>query len=997
MKSNTVCAKGRKVGDRQPILRDCGLGSSQGSASGAEAAGLPKRHELLPRRADCGARMRREALPSLGRIFVLLGILLMTASPSSLAGQTAVNVPMQLTLGSGLNYPSGVAVDAAGNVFVADENNNRVLKLPAGGGPQTTVFNVDNDAVAGIAVDTVGDLYVAESKAGYVVKVSADGSPETRLGTGLVSAYTVAVDGAGDVFIVDNESSHVVEVPAGGGPQITLPITGLNDPQGVAVDAKGDVLVADPYNQRVVKLPAGGGAQTTVGTGWVFPFALSVDPSGDLFVTDVGGGSATGKVIEVPANGGAQTTIASALGVPQGVAADGQGDVYISNTGSNSVLKIETRGVNFGPVNVCPVGHATPAPCSETLTMKYNVTLPQGVSVGNVFTLGSAPLDFNVAAPTSTTCGVVTSGTSCTVAVTFSPKRPGLREGAVLIVGSDGNLLATTFLRGTGLGPEIAFTSSAETLVGSGLKQPAAVAMDGQGDVYIADAGNGRLVVIPAGGGTPVIQNTGGFPTGIAVDGAGDLFVSDFYGGDVQELTLYGQESTPASGLKNPVAIAIDGAGDAFIADSGNNRVLEVPAGGMPSSTVGTGLLSPEGVAVDAAGDVFIADGGNDRVVEVSTVNGAQSSIGSGLSNPAGVAVDAAGDVFITDTGNNRLVEVPAGGGPQIVLLSSLNYPTGIYVDASGDILVADTNNNRVVELKRSTIPALSFAATQVATVSTDSPQTVAAQNVGNQPLDLTNVSYPIDFPVDFDADGSEDLCVGQLNMAPGQLCYMPVDFTPLHAGSLSESLVLTDNSLNAAGAKQSITLSGTATTSGGPAPLTSPAQGSTLPGPTVTFAWTAASSATGYYLYIGSTGVGSSNLYKSSELKVTTHTSTTMPTNGETIYVRLITNYNGTEVHNDYTFTAARQGAITTPKPGSKFTAASVTFDWSAGVGATGYYIQISSKGVGKDDLYNSAETTATTLTFTKMPTTGKKIYVRLITSFNGVLAHTDYTFTAK
>jgi hypothetical protein len=72
-----------------------------------------------------------------------------------------------------------------------------------------------------------------------------------------------------------------------------------------------------------------------------------------------------------------------------------------------------------------------------------------------------------------------------------------------------------------------------------------------------------------------------------------------------------------------------------------------------------------------------------------------------------------------------------------------------------------------------------------------------------------------------------------------------------------------------------------------------------------VAFTWTAAPGATGYYLWIGSTGPGSNNIYNSAPKTVTTYTFTQMPTNGEPIYVRLITNYNGIWVNQDYTYTA--------------------------------------------------------------------------------------------
>ena len=177
---------------------------------------------------------------------------------------------------------------------------------------------------------------------------------------------------------------------------------------------------------------------------------------------------------------------------------------------------------------------------------------------------------------------------------------------------------------------------------------------------------------------------------------------------------------------------------------------------------------------------------------------------------------------------------------------------------------------------------------------------------------------------------------------------------------------------------------------------LTSPAPGSTLASANVAFGWTASANATGYYLLIGSTGVGSNNLYNSAEKTGTSYTFNSMPTNGGTIYVRLITNFSGTWVHNDYTYTAASQAMLTSPTPGSALTGASVTFAWTAAANATGYYMLIGSTGVGSNNLYNSAEKTGTSYTFNSMPTNGETVYVRLVTNYSGTWMHNDYTYTA-
>jgi hypothetical protein len=187
--------------------------------------------------------------------------------------------------------------------------------------------------------------------------------------------------------------------------------------------------------------------------------------------------------------------------------------------------------------------------------------------------------------------------------------------------------------------------------------------------------------------------------------------------------------------------------------------------------------------------------------------------------------------------------------------------------------------------------------------------------------------------------------------------------------------------------------------TAAGPATIIAPANSSVLPGPAATFTWTAEPSALGYYLWIGTGGTGSNDIYNSGlkSASTTSYTFTSLPAQGQTIYVRLITNFNGQWLSRDYTYTAATASVLTAPNPGSTFTGPSATFTWTAAPGATGYYLWIGSLGVGSNDIYNSQLKTGTSYTFGSLPTNGEVLYVRLFTSFNGITAYNDYQFTAQ
>jgi len=302
--------------------------------------------------------------------------------------------------------------------------------------------------------------------------------------------------------------------------------------------------------------------------------------------------------------------------------------------------------------------------------------------------------------------------------------------------------------------------------------RPGSVVLDGAGGFYVASVTQSRIyrvsadgtLSLVAGDGTPGFSGDGGpatlaqlqYPYGVAVDGAGNLFIADYSNNRVRKVTPDGMISTiagngtqgfsgdggPATSaqLYYPDGLALDAAGNLYIADGGNYRIRKVTPAGVISTVVGNGygfggdggpatsaqLSIPASVAVDASGNLFIADAANNRIRKVtpdgviSTVagNGTQGFGGDGgpatsaqLSNPESVAVDVAGNLFIADTGNNRIRMVtPAGvistvagsgslgfggdGGP--ATSAQLSGPTSVAVDAVGNLFVADYGNSRI-------------------------------------------------------------------------------------------------------------------------------------------------------------------------------------------------------------------------------------------------------------------------------------------------------------
>ena len=235
-----------------------------------------------------------------------------------------------------------------------------------------------------------------------------------------------------------------------------------------------------------------------------------------------------------------------------------------------------------------------------------------------------------------------------------------------------------------------------------------------------------------------------------------------------------------------------------------------------------------------------------------------------------------------------------------------------------------------------------------------------------------------------------------------GESCTLVVDGTSLAMGANSITATFSGSSLYPSSTSSVLTVT-VGTVVENPTTLTSPTQGTTFAGPSETFTWALASGASGYFLHLGTTGVGSDNLLNSAEYSSTATSVTVngLPVNGETIYARLFTDFNGTHLYKDYTFTASKQAELTAPTAGSTLAGPSATFDWSAATGSSvkGYFLHLGTTGVGSDNLLNSAEYSTSTMSvaLTGLPVTGGTIYARVYTDYNGTHLYQDYTFTAS
>src|SRR6266545_2524816 len=557
------------------------------------------------------------------------------------------------------NGPAGIAVDGSGTVYVADYGNSTVRMIMSGNAVSTLAGtagvqgSADGTGAAaqfnwplGAGVDNAGNVFVADgnntirriTSAGVVSTFAGTaGVTGSADGTGAAAQFNqpsgVAVDGAGNVYVAELGNDTIRKItPAGvvstlagtagvsGSADGTGAAAQFSSPQSVAVDESGYVYVADSNNNTIRKITPEGLVTTLAGIAGVwgsadgtgaaaqfsYPWYLAVDRSGNVYVSDEG--NATIRTITpagvvstaagtVALTGSADGTMAAShLAWPYGVAMDGLLNVYVADHGNNTIRKITPAGA----VSTL-AGTAGVAGSADGTGAAARFNQPSGIAVdgaGNVY-VG----DYG----NNTIRKITSAGVVSTVA------------GAAGVFGS-----------ADGAGAQARFA------------YPNGVAVDGSGNVYVADQGNCTIRKITPAGVVSTLAGTAGVwgssdgtgsaaqfgaPAGVTVDRKANVYVADWQNDTIRKITAAGVVSTVAgtAGVQGsadgtgaaarfnyPWSVAVDGSGILYVEDRGNSTIRKIGSSGAVSTVVGVAghtsnvpgplpasIAPPYGVAAD--------------------------------------------------------------------------------------------------------------------------------------------------------------------------------------------------------------------------------------------------------------------------------------------------------------------------------------------------------------------------------------------------------------
>ncbi len=606
---------------------------------------------------------------------------------------------------------SGIAVDSSGNSYVADTGNNRIQKFgplpistPPKTSPLTFIFEVGASGAGDgqfnyptdIALDGAGNVYVVDTNNSRIQKFDSSGKYSTQWGSygeadGQFSNPTgIAISGT-NVYVADHGNSRVQVFDTNGGFSASWPIT---SPTGIALDSAGNFYITDDINIMVYKCDSSGGLVTQWGGmgvddgKFVGLGDVAINTAGEVFVIDTYIGSSR---IQKFTNTGSFLAKFGSYGTDNGqfdatgLAIDRGGNIYVADggiyLGNNRIQQFSSD-------------HAYLSTITGTLTS--NFTNPRGVAVtGDGKTVYVADTGNNRIAK----FGVTVTPTDYVLAfgeygsgqgqfnkpggIAVDNRPTSLRTSAVRATADNyvyvADMLNHRIQKFTNQGAFVLEWSSWDS---DHFQSPSGVAYgSAHNRVYVADTFSHRIVYFSPSGG---------------------------YQGQ------WGSFGIGSSNFAWPSGVAVDEPGYVYVADTVNNRIQKFNSVGAFQTSFGpnisglAGALNhPSGVAIDHSLCVYVSDTGSHRIVKLDSAGNlvkAWGSFGSGdtqFNNPVGITIGS-NFVIIADTGNNRLMKYTRDG----VFIAQLdtfgsasvefNNVTGVALDSHGDVYSTDTNNHTV-------------------------------------------------------------------------------------------------------------------------------------------------------------------------------------------------------------------------------------------------------------------------------------------------------------
>jgi len=616
--------------------------------------------------------------------------------------------------------PSGIATDAGGNVYVADTDNHTIRKItPAGAvttlaGTAGIAGSADGTGAAarfknpsGVATDAAGNVYVADTDNQTIRKI-------TPAGVVTALAGTAKPDGSGASASASEEGDDEQDDNVG-----SVDGTGVearfNNPRGISTDSVGNVYVADEGNSTIRKITPAGIVTTLAGTAGTRG-SIATDSAGNVYVAD------DKHAIRKITPAGAVTTLAGTAGTagsadgtgtaarfnyPRGVATDSASNVYVADTTNRTIRKI-TLG---GAVSTL-AGTARTAGSADGTGAAARFLIPAGIATdraSNVYVADSHIIrKITPAAVVTTLAGGATSirgrADGAGAAARFDLPRGVAADGAGNAYVADQENHTIRKITPAGLVSTFAGTAGVKgsadgTGAAASFDRPEGVATDTASNVYVADSNNQTIRKIT--------------PTGVVTTLAGTARIHGSADG-----------TGAAASFHSPVSVATDRTGNVYVADAGNNIIRKITPAGVVTTLAGTAetygsadgvgaaarFRLPVGVATDGAGNVYVADHENHTIRKimrgrvVTTLAGTALAPGRAdgtraaarFNAPTGVATDSAGNVYVADTGNHTIRKItPAGVVNTVVgvagqgdfapgaLPGFLMWPKGVAVSGS--------------------------------------------------------------------------------------------------------------------------------------------------------------------------------------------------------------------------------------------------------------------------------------------------------------------------